>query len=80
MIERKSIVNARCVVLDLSSEPTEKQAEYLVRAALDRNGKEPWRGMHIDVFPGTDSFLVIARPTAETHIYIDEWIWRRLGG
>jgi len=74
------VAGERCVALELSWEPSASQAEDLVRTALLRQGEAPWSGMTIELLPGTKGSLLIARPAAETHVYIEKWLWELLNG
>jgi len=72
------VIGPRFVALTAAGEPTPEQAEALIRAALAERGEAPWDAMEIDLYPGSGSSLILARPAAGTRVYIADWAMRFL--
>ncbi|MBE6968879.1 MAG: hypothetical protein E7442_01995 [Ruminococcaceae bacterium] len=47
-----------------------EEAEELVRRELRRRGEKPWPAMEIELFPGGEASLLIARCRIRQRIYI----------
>ena len=47
-----------------------REAEKLVRRELRNRGEEPWPAMEIELFPGGEASLLIARRRDTPRIYI----------
>ena len=50
--------------------PEAAEAERFVRRALTAAGERPWAAMEIEVYPGAEDSLVIARPVRGERVYI----------
>ena len=48
----------------------QREAEILVRRELRDRGEDPWPTMEIEVFPGGEACLLIARRCVRQRIYI----------
>ena len=59
-----------CLALIAPPGLSQKEAEALVRRELRKRGEEPWPDMEIELFPGADTSLLIARRRVFRHIYI----------
>ena len=57
---------------------TQEEAAGLVRESLKRQGKEVWRDMEVELYPGEGESLVIARRRAEVRMYISDFALRFL--
>jgi hypothetical protein len=69
------MIGPGCVALVAQGEPSQEQAEALVRAALTAQGRPVWDTMEIDLFPGGSNSLIIACP-ADGQPYIADWALR----
>lgn len=56
----------RCLALRVPGVPDGAEAADLVRAELGEN--TPWGALEIEIFPGRDETLLLARPAAGTYI------------
>lgn len=59
-------------------EVTRQEAAALVRANLRRQGKEVWRDMELELYPGAGETLVIARRRNPGRMYISAFALRFL--
>ena len=56
----------KCVAMRVQGRPDSARAESLVRS--DMAGQEAWGALEIEIFPGRESTLLLARPASGVYI------------
>ncbi len=75
----QSAVGPGFVALHTDAAADEREAALLVRRALRERGEPPWGAMEIELYPGREGSLILARRAAE-RVYIAAWALRFLSG